>query len=1073
MEVVKVNNSSDITGGCSSSITAQYEIIGTPSATIGFDDGTFGSPNTADNTYELCAESLPINLELTDETSGKTANLTTEWNIEKIAPTSFLVDNVDDGGGGVTPFPYPSNPLVISDTGHYRIELIVLDGSTNCTSTDQLDIYVYDTPEPLFTATGVCEGEDTDFDPSGSNIPTVINGEIIDQWLWDFSYDGTTFNTELTRTNDNVFTRNLGAAGDYDVALITRSDKGCYSDTIVTNVSIYANPDTDLQAFYGQDYEAFLEDDPYAGDPICPGTLIKFFNNSDEFNNDASVIDVDYYLEIDSLGTIITRNIGDSGSFLTPDIFDNQNATNEVYEIRLVAIANPTDGNADNNCLTTSAPIFVDVLPGSGSGFDVFESLSPDVSYNPPYCSPQEFFFRIDNTTNNRLNSNDSVVWTAKNGSTVLGGDTIIYSGGNREDYDFNFNFENDYPNVGPINYTVELQPYAQGVCISSSERTVTVRPKPISNFAPVDTVVTCDSVTYYFEAEQPGLLNYFWTASPVDNDAIADTLRAENNNGAEYWVSFGRPADTDPPLTINVTLLTENPFGCPSDPSGAYTTTIQPEDNFNIDLASAGSVNCLPNTYTFTNNTVPTDIPANTNWELHITNTTLASTTIIAGDTLPVGNQDFSLGYDYNFTQAANYEIRLIALLESTCDLTSDPPISLTFNNSPQMNFRPVQEEGCSPLELDIIDSSFNPDGTDLDVVSISWENLASGAIDDIIVNNEPANYFNSINPIATLLYTTDDGTGFNDYEITLSGENEFGCTNDSTYRVRVFQEPQIDFDITSTNPACEEDYTFDFEFTTSVFPAGTEFTWNWGDGQSLVTDQDTAVSHTFSNRLAFFGQDNYNVTLTAETSNNCIVTVGKTVTLNPRVDASFFKDRIEGCSPLSVNFTSTAIGTGLSGNHVYEKRIKGSGDPWGTIDSVENNGRVSELLENTSGSDIIYEIRYIAESSLGGCSDTSDIQEIIIFPEFSSPAITGTNEVCAFEQSVPYSVPLNPGSTYLWQMPLGAFISNQNADGNEIEVNFSNFSGTLQVQEINSNGCFGTPSTIPINVLSVQVQA
>jgi len=1068
VEVIKVNNSTNITGGCSSSVTAQYEIIGTPSATIGFNDGSFGSPNTADNTYEVCAENLPISLDLTDETPGKTANLTTEWNIEKIAPTSFLVDNVNDGGGGTTPFPYPSNPLVISDTGHYRVELIVLDGSTNCTSTDQLDIYVYDTPEPQFTATGVCEGEDTDFNPSGSNIPTVINGEVIDLWLWDFSYDGTTFNTELTRTNDNLFTRNLGTAGDYDVALITRSDKGCYSDTLVTTVSVYANPDTDLQAFYGQDYEGFSEDDPYTGDPICPGTLIKFFNNSDEFNNDPSVVDVDYSLEIDSLGTIIMRNIGDSGTFSIPDIFDNQNASNEVYEIRLVATANPTDANPDNNCLTRSAPIFVDVLPGSGSGFDVFESLSPNVSYNPPYCSPQQFFFRIDNTTNNRLNSNDSVVWTARNGSVVLGGDTIIYSGGDQEDYDFSFNFENDYPNVGPINYTVELQPYAQGVCISSSERTVTVRPKPISNFNPTDTVVTCDSVTYYFEAVQPGLLNYFWEATPEDNDATADTLRAESNSGANYWVSFGRPADTDPPLTINVTLQTENPFGCPSDVSGAYTTTIQPEDNFNIDLTSSGIGNCLPSTYTFTNNTIPADIPANTEWELHITNTTLATTTIIAGDTLSAGNKDFSLGYDYEFTQAADYEIRLIALLESTCDLASDPPISLTFNNSPQMAFRPVQEEGCSPLLLDIIDSSFNPDGTDLDMVSISWENLASGAVNDSIVYNEPANYFNTINPIDTLFYTTDDGTGYNDYEITLTGENEFGCIDDSVYTVRVYQEPQIDFDITSINPACEEDYTFDFEFTTAVFPAGTEFTWNWNDGQSLLTDQDTAVSHTFVNRAAFFAQDNYNVSLTAETPNGCSVSVSKTITLNPRVDATFFKDRVEGCSPLNVNLTSTAIGTGLTGNHIYEKRIKGSGNPWTTIDSVENNGRVAELLDNTTGSDIIYEIRHIAISSVGSCSDTSDIQEITIFPEFDSPTINGTNEVCAFAQSIEYAVAHTVGSSYLWQLPPGAFISSQSADGDTVRVNFSNFSGDIKVQEINSNGCFGDPSTLNVTVLT-----
>ncbi|MBL0765681.1 PKD domain-containing protein [Marivirga atlantica] len=1073
VEVIKVNNSSDITGGCSSSVTAQYEIIGTPAATIGFDDGSFGSPNTADTSYEICAESLPLNLELTDETPGKTVNLTTEWLIEKVSPNSSTIDNIDDGGGGATAFDYPSNPLIISDTGHYRVQLYILDGSTNCTTSDQLDIYVYDTPEALFSATGVCEGEDTDFDPSASNIPTTINGEVIDQWLWDFSYDGVTFNTELTRTNDNSFTRNLGTADDYEVALITRTDKGCYSDTTVTTVSVYANPNADLQALYGQDYETFVEDDPYTGDPICPGTLIKFFNNSDEASNDPSVVDVGYYLEIDSIGTTVTRAIGGSGTFATPDIFYNTTGSNVNYSVQLIATANPTDGNPDNDCVELSAPIVVEVLPGSPSGFTIYEDNTKSNVYEPTssYCSPHEFTFEINNVTNNLLNPGDSVVWEVFDGATLLGGDTIAYSTGTASDYDFSFLFENDFPSIAPINYTITLQPFSDGFCVNSSSNTVRVLPKPISNFAPTDTVVTCDSVTFYFEAEQAGLLNYFWNATPVDSDAIADTLIAENINGPEYWVSFGRPADTDPPLTINVTLQTENVFGCPSDLSGTFTANIQPEDNFNIDLVYSGTGNCLPNTYTFTNNTIPADIPANTEWELHITNVNLGSTTIINTDTLPASNKDFSAGFVYEFTQAANYEIRLIALLESTCDLASDPPISLTFNNSPQMGFRPVQDEGCSPLELDLIDVSFNPDGTDLDEITLQWTNLVSGVTFSLVVNNEPADYFNSIIPF-DLLYTTYDGTGYNDYEITLTGENEFGCIDDSVYNVRVYQTPVIDFDIVSPNPACEGDYTFEFDVITYNVPPNTDLTWNWNDGTDTTLSSPNNIQHTFVNRASFFGSDNYMVSLTAESANGCTTTVTKSIELNPRVRAEFFADKNSGCSPLLVNFTSFSQGTGLTGNHIYQYK-EATSAAWINVPSadISASGMTTISFPNTTAADLIYDVRHIAVSSVGGCSDTSAVAQITVFPEIAPPGIEGPDEVCAFAQSINFNIPateVNATSNYLWSLPLGAFISSQNANGSEITVNFSSFSGNLEVSELNDQGCISDPNIKPITVLT-----
>jgi gliding motility-associated-like protein len=307
--------------------------------------------------------------------------------------------------------------------------------------------------------------------------------------------------------------------------------------------------------------------------------------------------------------------------------------------------------------------------------------------------------------------------------------------------------------------------------------------------------------------------------------------------------------------------------------------------------------------------------------------------------------------------------------------------------------------------------------------------------------------------------------------WEILYVVQGEGGCRDTADLKeITVFPSPNFDLSVAET-PLCQinenGDYEFEFELNNISIPAGTEFTWNWGDGSTpLTTTSDANQTHIFTNRLSYFGSDNYTVTVTAETTDGCILNETVNIQLNPRIEALFFQNMDEGCSPLDVNFTSTSRGTGLTGNYVYQRRIQGSAT-WNTISGGEANGSTTNVFENTTGSDIIYEVRHIVSSVVGNCADTSDISEITVFPEFSTPNLTGPVEVCSFQQEVVYSIPHSMGSTYNWQLPLGAFISSQNANGNQVKINFSSFSGDVQVTEINDNGCFGDPSVLPVTVL------
>ena len=1246
--------------------TIQIDIIDTPQATISTDgDDTIES-------ISYCEDELPLAFTFTDVTTGKNNQTTTQWEIfdindNNITPTGSLIQansNANYNPAELSPYTITSG----MGPGRYRAVLSILDGGTNCSTSDTVDIFIYDTPEADFDTDDVCAGGN---DPNNRtqffNIANVtngispqVNGDEINRWMWDFSYDTLAgFNLERDVNNNNDFLRFLDGTdgpeptqsqpGFYNVVLIVETINGC-TDTVGYEVEVKHNPNSELEASYTNDYEGNLAGDTYTGDPICPGTLLTFTNTTNESLNDASVSPVSYELQIDSLGFIITRPIGAPGEpneSVAPNIFFNDGASIETYTIELVA-------NSANGCAVISSPIDVDVLPGSASGFDIYDEPTYTDAYDPliAYCSPTEFYFQIDNPTENLLDPGDSLVWEVYDGSTLLGGDTIEYSDPNYDQ--FSFEFSNEYPSIAAINYTIVLQPYVDGVCVNNSQRTVRVLPKPSSDFNPVDTVVTCDSVTYYFEAVQPGLLEYDWQVQTV-----GDTLSTQND-GVEFWVSYARPDIGDPNVNVEVRLQTENPFNCQSDLSDPFNDIILPKDDINIILDTVGNEFCAPAIYGFVNNTTD-PVPPGTEWELIISNLDDGSTTIIDGTTF-TGNEEFRESgtniFEYEFTDSANYEIRLNALLPSTCDVASDPPISLGINETPTANFRTNISQGCSPLSIDLIGASTIPSGQDF-ILSYEVVNTSDNSIYyDSTTNVGDGSQLNGVT-VPDLINTTDP---FIDFNITVTAQSLAGCTNDSTVTVRVFQEPSLDFDIISPNPACQENYNFEFDISSLNVPAGTIFTWNWGDGQSLTTDQDTLVNHTYSNRASFFGNDSYIVTLTAETLENCTFSISDTVELNPRlqaqfnasteqgcdplnvtftssslgtnisggheyyrrlqgdatwnpidsisntgtvseyfensgisteiweilyvvqgeggcrdtaaikeitvfpspdfevnvinsplcqidengnyqfefelnnvdipagteltwnwgdgstpltttstanqthifnnrlsyfgtdnytvtvtaesnngcilnetvniqlyprIEALFFQNIDEGCSPLEVNFTSSSRGTGLTGNYIYQRRIQGSGT-WNTITGGEANGSTSDTFENNTGSDIIYEIRHIVSSDLGNCSDTSSISEITVYPEFTTPAITGPNEVCSFQQEVVYSIPHNLGSTYNWQLPLGAFISSQNANGNQVKINFSSFSGDISVSEINDNGCIGAPSVLPVRVLS-----
>ncbi|MBK6264240.1 PKD domain-containing protein [Marivirga sp. S37H4] len=1095
------NSDSDLEGNCEVFFDRTITITATPIAVIGFNDGTFGSPNTSDNLYEVCLEDLgtdPLELTLTDESTGKSVNTTTTWLVEKTipAPTVPLAQHEEENSAAT--FNYPNNPLIISEAGEYRIRLYTEDAATSCTSVDELFVYVYDTPEASFDASEVCAGNNdplnkTEFSNIADNLSGItarVNNDEIVKWMWDFSYDAVAgFNNEKDESNNNTFRRFLDGTdgaeptasvpGDYEIALIVETTQGC-RDTIVHTVTVKHNPVAELEASYRDDYDTYSAGDTYAGDPICPGTFLNFTNITDETLNDASLNPVTYEIKIlDFLSGVTTETIGAPGAAdetIETNIFFNETASNQNFKVVLVATGN-------NSCQTVSDTINIVVLPEDDANFNIFDGDPLNVSdppdlYDPGlfYCAPFTFYFKTD--ANTETFNADEYVWTVTDAGTgiVETTATVVRDPLDETTETFSFNFENEYPSTSERVFKIELEVITDNYCVSIKSKEVKLRPQPTANFSLTNTITDCPSVQYKFEAQQSGLDTYNWSTVPNDPTILLDEIGGTSSD--TYIIELARPASGD--LNFTVTLTTTSLAGCTSETVTYNGTLEEPEDievetNFSATVVSS----CLPAVYNWVNATDPTPFAlSDFTWEFQLSK--FNGTVYVLEETFEgedyTGNTDFAAGIDYEFTEPGDYQLDLIATATSQCVTALSAPIEFTIYDTPEVKFRTNINEGCSPLENVTIQgtsSNVSGNGGDFDmhyeVRNASNSNLVQSGPAPADMNGLGDQLDGTV--LDPLINTTDP---FIDYDITIFAEGPGGCTDDSTYTVRVFQQPLVDFTTSLPNPACEEDYEFTFEVNpSSTYPAGTEFRWNFGDGASTAFSSSLTSTHQYNNPEGTGGSRIYPVELIAKTPEGCITTSSpQDIELNPLVRSDFFLLGNSGCSPFEAEIRANAQGTGISGNYIYERRLAGTSS-WTTF-TPDNDGNVTEAFINDSDppSNQVYEIRLIVSGD-GSCSDTSAIRTVTVFPEPINPTeIIGAETVCENESTVRYEVDHRAGYTYQWSVPEFAYISaTELPDRNVIFVNYGNEpesgSSEVSVRVTNANFCPGDLVTLPVSVI------
>lgn len=549
-------------GNCVAIVEKTITISPSLIAQIGVTD-LLNSAITGDFCQSAFAPLSNFDVRFSDISSG-IITPTTQWRWEFYDETNALIRQ-EPLGGGFSLVPLGPFDKVFTNRGVYMVRLIVRDNITSCESIDEVAIRVYENPVPQFTASRVCEGNDTEFNEFSTL--NVINGESITLREWDFDYDGVTFTKDPAFDNQTSFTKNLGLANTYQVALRVTTDKNHCSDIWVVPVTVDPIPN------------ASITPDVLSG---CSVLTVTFTNNS--VGGQPDVIDR-FEWEIDEkLGAgfqwVATQDPTDPG--FTPSYvhhFVNTSMANRQFDIRMRTVT-------VNDCERVSPITSVTVFPGTESGF-IATNYSP---FNDN-CSPQSVDFAVDALTQSlsptdyrwRISDTGGIVSETSTGTTPA----------------FSFNFVNSTQSIK--DYFVTLITTLPSGCYGDSTRTIRISPNPNSNFE-IDTLLfDCEWMRLRLEADQKGLANYHWTVR--ENGIVVANINSMND---ELNYELSRPAFGAADVTVQFNLETKNFANCTS-PVSSRVVVIPAGDDINTSFTASPASQSLPNaTVTIVNTTHP-----------------------------------------------------------------------------------------------------------------------------------------------------------------------------------------------------------------------------------------------------------------------------------------------------------------------------------------------------------------------------------------------------------------------------------------------------------------------------------
>ena len=402
-----------------------------------------------------------------------------------------------------------------------------------------------------------------------------------------------------------------------------------------------------------------------------------------------------------------------------------------------------------------------------------------------------------------------------------------------------------------------------------------------------------CSPLLVDFTNASTGAVSYSWNFGDTQTDTLVNTSH-----------TFYALGSTNP--TYNIQLTATSEYGCSHTVSHPVTVIAGALADFHLENATP---TCSPQAVSFVNDS---QNAVSYEWNFDDSQT----------------STDVNPDHVFNATgvNVVFYDVQLIAYSSGACHDTTTQSVAVF--PSPNFNISTENLSGCSPLTVTM--------PFVLGATQFQW-NFGDGGTSTL---PQPQHTFVSPNGLPVT------------YNIQLIARSPFGCYDTLQSTIDVAGAPTANFTI-NMNQACEPAVVEVYNNSVN----GTDFTWNWGDGTSEISNEDT-LTHTFSHPDDFVHY--YNINLSTSSVNGCSSTATENFTLYPEVLADFsVMNPSQNCSPFAAAFQNNST---AAQNYQWT-----FGDGSTTTEAQPNHTYLSGLYSDTT-----YTAQLNASSNFG-CSDTA----------------------------------------------------------------------------------------------------
>lgn len=500
-------------------------------------------------------------------------------------------------------------------------------------------------------------------------------------------------------------------------------------------------------------------------------------------------------------------------------------------------------------------------------------------------------------------------------------------------------------------------------------------------------------------------------------------------NKTAHSYNFYNATANTDANYTIKLTasqLHAISGLTCSDDTTRPIT--VIPELLPQISIPAGADYGCSD--YTLTFNNASTGGTMNFLWDFANGNSA------VTNNVAQTVTQTFEYrGVDPSLPTPSLYPVKLTATNSKGC--VKETTQNINVYPKVEANFTMAHDSVCTPFDVIFTNTSLNGQ-------TFHWDyGYTLGG-----VNQE----YNSSRPSLTHRYTFDNESSdaIKNYTITLNAKTVYAAhTCQSTINKPIAVYPRVITNMfpTPTVGCSDHVVTFDNLSTGGVL----NFSWNFGDGQSINSANRDDVTHTFINRGPV--DSVRSVLVTSTNPNGCKYKKRYNITTHPKVEAAFTFAYQSLCTPFNIDLSNS----GLNGNKFTWDFGYG-----GFTAIKKNKNTFAYPFDNPTANNILtYTIQLTSLDSITGCSDVTNHQ-VTVYPrvvsQFTTDKIIGCNPLTV--QFTNLSTGL---ATYSWAFGDGNIstaVSPSKVYSHADKTRFIDYN--VRLTSTNINGCQSTKDAV-----------